>query len=101
MTARRVRFTATAQDHVRAEKRWWLEHRSYPEVFADELEQALRVVAVLPGAGSAYDQAGIDGLRRVFLRKSACHIYYTHDEREVIVRAVWGARRERGPVLLG
>jgi hypothetical protein len=46
---RRVRFTQTAQRHVRREKLWWLENRDYPEIFADELEQAARLLAVLPG----------------------------------------------------
>jgi hypothetical protein len=36
-------------------------------------------------------------LRRVYLGKVACHIYYTFDDEEVIVRAVWGARRGRDP----
>lgn len=28
------------------------------------------------------------------------HLYYTFSDDEVIVRALWGARRERGPQLL-
>lgn len=101
MTTRRLRFTATARQHLRSEKQWWLENRTYPDIFADELEQALRIVSALPGTGTAYPGAGIEGLRRVFLRKSACHVYYTYDDREVAVRAVWGARRERGPRFIG
>jgi len=27
-------------------------------------------------------------------------VYYTFDDHEVIVRAFWGARRERGPAFL-
>jgi hypothetical protein len=38
-------------------------------------------------------------LRRLYLQRISCHLYYTHDDREVIVRALWGARRERGPAL--
>jgi len=38
-------------------------------------------------------------LRRLYLPKLTCHLYYTFDEREVIVRAVWGARRRRDPNL--
>jgi tetratricopeptide (TPR) repeat protein len=48
---RRVRFTRTAHEHVRREKEWWLENRDHTEIFADELEQALRLLAVLPGGG--------------------------------------------------
>lgn len=97
MKQRRVRFTATAQRHVRCEEDWWLENRIHVEVFATELEAALRIVAVLPGVGALYAEAGVAGLRRLYLPKVACHPYYTFDEHEVLVRALWGARRRRGP----
>ena len=97
MTPRRVRFTATAHEHVRREKQWWLENRTHTELFASELEHAFRVVALLPGAGTPYPQAAVAGLRRVYVGKIACHLYYTFDEHEVVVRALWGARRRRGP----
>ena len=97
MSARRVRFTATAQRHLESERRWWIENRTYTEVFASELEEAVRILAVLPGAGTPYSAAGVAGLRRIYLRKVACHVYYTFDEHDVIVRAIWGARRGRGP----
>ena len=99
MNARRVRFTATAQRHVRREKAWWLENRIHQDVFVSEFEEAIRVLAILPGAGTAYPQGGIVGLRRLYIRKVACHLYYTFDESDVIVRALWGARRRRGPRL--
>ena len=99
MKARRVRFTATAQRHVTHEKTWWLENRLHSEVFATELEEALRVLSLLPGAGTPYTAAGVPALRRLYLRKLTCHLYYTFDEHEVIVRAVWGARRRRGPTI--
>lgn len=97
MSPRRVRFTATARRHVAGEKNWWMANRVHVEVFADELEEALRVLMWLPGAGTPYTQAGIPGVRRVYVAKVACHLYYTFDDNEVIVRAFWGARRRRGP----
>lgn len=99
MTPRRIRFTATAQRHVRDQKTWWLEHRTHQDVFATDLEHALRVVALLPGAGVSYNDAGIAGLRRIYVRKIDCHLYYTYDDRDVIIRALWGARRKHGPRL--
>lgn len=97
MKNRRVSFTFTAQQHVAREKAWWLENREHTEVFAEELEQALKIVAMLPGAGTVYARSPIPGVRRVYLRRVALHLYYTFDGSEVIVRALWGARRERGP----
>lgn len=97
MTERRVRFTATAQRHVKHEKAWWLENRVHTELFAEDLEKALRILALFPGVGTPYEQAGVVGLRRLYVRKVDCHLYYTFDEREVIIRALWGARRRRAP----
>ena len=100
MIERRVRFTETAEEHVEREHAWWREHRDYQEMFRAELDLAIQVVAVLPGTGSEYARAGIPGLRRLYLRKIGCHLYYTFGEDEVIIRALWGARRERGPLSL-
>lgn len=99
MTPRKIKFTAMAQRHVRREKQWWVENRIHPDIFVAEFEQALRVLALLPGAGSSYPPAGVPGLRRIYVRKVACHLYYTFDDARVIVRALWGARRRRGPRL--
>ncbi|MGH9420604.1 MAG: hypothetical protein ACRD3J_11560 [Thermoanaerobaculia bacterium] len=74
-------------------------NRAHPDVFTEELEQALRIIAALPGAGSLYSQSPVAGVRRVYLRRVDAHLYYTFDDARVIVRAVWGARRERGPRL--
>jgi plasmid stabilization system protein ParE len=92
-----VRFTATAQRHIKREKTWWFENRADTDAFATEVEDALRILALFPGIGTLYTAAGVSGLRRLYLRKIDCHLYYTFDEREVIVRALWGARRRRGP----
>ena len=99
MNPRKVRFTKTARRHVRREKEWWFENRIHADVFVSEFEEALRILAWLPGAGTPYTQAGVAGLRRIYVPKVVCHLYYTFDEREVIVRAFWGARRRRGPRL--
>lgn len=99
MKERRVRFTATARRHVDRERSWWIENRAYQDIFADQLNAAIQILALLPGAGSAYVQANVLGLRRLYLQKLACHVYYTFDDDEVIVRALWSARRERGPTL--
>jgi hypothetical protein len=97
LSQRRVRFTAVAQRHVRRERMWWLENRIHVEVFAGEIEDAVRILRVLPGAGTPYPAAGLSGLRRLYLRKIACHLYFTFDEHDVVVRALWGARRRRAP----
>lgn len=99
MKIRRVRFTATAQDQIRGQRQWWLENRDHVEVFAVEMREAVRVLRLLPGAGGVYSYARVVGLRRIYLPKVACHIYYTFDDDEVLVRALWGSRRGHGPVI--
>ena len=94
-----MRFTTTAQDHLAREQQWWLENRDYRDLFATELEEAVALVARLPGAGTHYTGAGLSGIRRLYLQKIGCHLYYTYDDHDVIVRALWGAHRERGPTL--
>lgn len=99
MKERRVRFTETAARHVTGERAWWLANRDYRELFATELESTLQIVAILPGAGTPYTRTSTAGLRRFYIQKLACHLYYTFNEDEVIVRALWGARQERRPEL--
>jgi hypothetical protein len=74
-----------------------LANRDHTDVFTEELEQALQIIASLPGAGTLYAQSPVPGVRRVYLRRISAHLYYTFDSGEVIIRALWGARRERGP----
>ena len=99
MTRCRVRFTETARDHVNLERTWWLKNRDHQALFATEIQHAIEILATLPGAGAPYPDTDAPELRRLFMRKQNCHLYYTFDDNEVVVRALWGARRERGPVI--
>jgi hypothetical protein len=55
------------------------------------------MVSFLPGIGSAYPAAPVKGVRRLYLERLMCHLYYTYDENEVVVRVLWHARRGSGP----
>jgi plasmid stabilization system protein ParE len=68
-------------------------------LFSEELEQALKIIAALPGTGTEYAESPVPSVRRVYLRRIDAHLYYTLDDDRVLVRALWGARRERGPQL--
>ena len=72
MNHRDVTFTETARRQVLRERTWWSENREYKEVFAEELAAAIRLISLLPGAGSPYD--GIPGLKRVYLERLAAHV---------------------------
>jgi plasmid stabilization system protein ParE len=94
---RQVLFTATARRHILRERDWWLTNRGHVDAFASDLDRAIDLIATLPGVGSSYLR--IPGMRRIFLERVGAHVYFTFDGDRVIVRAVWGARRRRGPRL--
>jgi plasmid stabilization system protein ParE len=97
LTERRVSFTFTARNQTDLEHRWWLEHRSQRSLFEDELVASLNLMALLPGIGAPYELSPLPGVRRLYLDKVACHLYYTSDDEQVIIRSMWGATRGRGP----
>ncbi len=55
------------------------------------------MLSILPGIGTVYPDAPIPGVHRLYLERLRSHLYYTYDEGEVVVRAVWHARRGSGP----
>jgi hypothetical protein len=94
---RRVQFTQTARRHVVRERDWWLANREQVGAFTADLDRTINLIATLPGVSSGYPQ--VPGMRRVFVERIGVHVYFTFDDESVIVRAVWGARRRRGPRL--
>ncbi len=99
MTRRRIRFTATARQHVRLFQRWWQENSLRPEILHHNLRDALNLLSNLPGVGSLYPTAPLPGVRRLYLERLRSHLYYTYDEREVLIRALWHTSRGSGPDL--
>jgi len=96
---RTVRFTATAREHVQKLEHWWQENSPRPEILAKDLQEALDLLSAFPGIGSPYKLSPLPGVRRLYLERLMSHLYYTADDRELIVRALWHARRGSGPDL--
>jgi plasmid stabilization system protein ParE len=94
---RKLRFTATAREHVRLLKQWWEENSVRPEILDQDLSEALRMLSSVPGIGKPYPSAPFPGVRRLYLERLMSHLYYTYDEHEVVLRALWHARRGSGP----
>ena len=101
MKPRTVLFADIARGQLRAAKTWWIDNDRPLETLVDEIEQAVRFLAWMPGAGTLYSQAGITGLRRLYLRRTSSHLYYTFTQDAVMIRAFWHARRGYGPFLQG
>lgn len=97
MTRRRISITATAREQIRAARRWLRTNQGNPDGLLDEIEQGLTLLSILPGVGSPYPVAGYPDMKRLYLRDSWCHIYYTATA-DVMVHAVWHVRRGEGPV---
>lgn len=97
MKHRKVRFTATAREHLRLFTLWWQENSAQPEILHDDVERAIGMLAILPGIGSHFPTARIPGVRRLYLERLTSHLYYTFNERELVIRALWHARRRTGP----
>jgi len=97
-----VEIVARAEQQVRRIDAWWRLHRDeVPELFTDELHAATQRLESAPSSGSPYPAAELHGVRRVLLRRTRHHVYYTVDApgRRVIIRAVWHATRGREPEL--
>ncbi len=95
MKRRRVVFSETARDHVRSTKAWWIENSLHPHVLAEEIDQTIVLLSILPGAGTLYEKGGFIGLRRIYLRRLTAHLYYPFTDDEVLIRALWHAKRRR------
>lgn len=94
----RLRFTELAAEQADAEDLWWREHRDKaPGLFAGELEEMLTTLIAAPEAAPLFGV--IDGvpMRRIQLKKTQCHLYFSVEATEVVVHYVWGARRRERP----
>ncbi len=69
-----------------------------PELLSHDLEVALGMLAIAPGIGSVYRPSPVVGVRRFYLSRLTSHLYYTYDEHEVVIRALWHSRRGTGPI---
>jgi plasmid stabilization system protein ParE len=91
----KVELSAEAEAQVKRIDAWWRENRqAAPDLFADELEQALLALTATPGLGVRY--APKPNVRRLLLRRTQYHLYVVEEAARVYVVAVWSAYRGRG-----
>jgi plasmid stabilization system protein ParE len=97
-----VQFTAVAVRHLRTIDEWWEANRlGAPRLFARELTEAVQQVMDAPHSGSPYDAPRPAGARRLLLRRTGYHVYFTVDDARslVTIRAIWHTARGRPPRL--
>jgi hypothetical protein len=95
-------FTPQAERQAEEMDFWWREHRpGVGDLFARELVEARNLITGAPAAGSVYSTRSGKLYRRVLMPKTKNHVYFEVDEARdlVIVHAIWGAPRGRGPKL--
>jgi plasmid stabilization system protein ParE len=96
----KIVFTPEAERQAGEMDAWWREHRhAARDLFARELDEATRRIVALPSAGVTYTTQSGKSARRVLLPKTRNYVFYEVREAEqlVIVLAVWGGPRGRGP----
>ncbi len=97
-----TRLTEPARRQAERLDRWWREHRpAARDLFARELSNARVLLAETPEIGAPYAERRGVVVRRVLMRKTRTHVYYEIDRAQniVMILAVWGAPKGRGPNL--
>lgn len=95
-------FTPEAERQATVMDAWWREHRpGSRDLFARELSEAVDLIAGAPSAGAKYTTRSGRPFRRMLMPKTRNHVYFEVDEARdlVVVHAIWGAPRGRGPRL--
>jgi len=81
MKARQVIATPEADDDARQIDTWWVAHRSgAPNLFLDELANALELLGMEPGVGKRVANRAILGLHRYLLRATGHHLYFVYSD---------------------
>jgi plasmid stabilization system protein ParE len=90
-----------AQRRFEAEDTWWRENRDVKALFIEEFSAVLGQISSMPEVGQRYRRTRGKIIQRVLMKKTGCHVYYSHDQEQGVVEihSVWGARKERGPKL--
>ena len=95
----KVELSAEADAQVDKIEAWWRRNRlGAPDLFAAELDSALLELGETPTLGVEY-QARTVTMRRLLLRRTHYHLYFTQEVDRVYVVAIWSAFRGRGPKL--
>jgi plasmid stabilization system protein ParE len=80
---------------------WRAERRDAPELFKQELARSFTRILQAPKARNPYAEIEGEPVWRILMPRTEQHIYYSVDDAagEIMIEAVWGARRGRGPRL--
>ncbi|MBI4702636.1 MAG: hypothetical protein HY744_16060 [Deltaproteobacteria bacterium] len=97
-----LRIAEDADVQIQRIEAWWRENRrAAPELFSIELADALDALTHTPTLGTSYAERSGVVVRRLLLRRSRYHVYFSYDAAADIVevRALWHTARGTGPAL--
>ena len=98
MKKRRVVTTPEADEDAKAIDLWWAKNRSAaPNLFVEELADAIGLLGVEAGVGVRHAHRAIGGLHRYLLRSSRYHLYFVYNDDVVVIVAISGATRGTTP----
>jgi plasmid stabilization system protein ParE len=97
----KVRVSARARREADRAESWWRANRlNSADLFTRELLDVLDRLRESPNFGTLYEAARFEApVRRILMPKTESHVYHARLGDEVVILAVWGARRRRGPKL--
>ncbi len=99
---RRVVLVDEAEQQLKSIDRWWQANRqASPDLFLDELDQAIELLSELPDIGSPFKRTKRPGIRRLLLQRSKYWVYYFHDRRRslIYILTLWSTFRGSDPSL--
>ena len=95
----KLRLTPRALGEAKRIKSWWRTHRDAHHLFDEELTRTLDTILATPTIGAPYASDLEVGVRRVLMRKTRNHIYYTVHDDQVVILSIWGTPHKHGPKL--
>ncbi len=97
-----IYFTPEADEQVERIDLEWREHaRTNPDLFVEDLDIAQHKAMRMKDMYQLYRWVHGEAIRRVLMPRAKHHLYYFYeaDADQVVVVAVWGAKRKAGPPL--
>jgi plasmid stabilization system protein ParE len=96
----RIEFTPDAQRQVEVAAAWWLANRPLaPTLLADELDEALSLLASSPLLARVFDDVEGKVVRKVRMPRTRYALYFTIEGDLLTVHALWHGARGSGPPL--
>jgi plasmid stabilization system protein ParE len=96
----RLRIAREVVAQAAAVEEWWRANRpKAPDLFREELTAALERLESAPLMSQRYPTPEQPDARRLLMPRTRYFLYFTIEERIVVVRALWHAARGVGPSL--